>query len=83
MGFYNYVHEFYQTTLQIHKKCVNKLQLIQISWKLNILSRLTVVSHEAKKKQHARASSGLCDHYSELFTRMASLKFENAVTQPP
>ena len=30
-------------------------------------SRLTVVSCKAKKKQHARASSGLCDHYSELF----------------
>ena len=31
-------------------------------------SRLTVVSHEAKKKQHARASSGLRDHYSELYS---------------
>ena len=41
----------------------------------NCLSRLTVVSREAKKKQHARASSGLRDHYSELFTRMAALKF--------
>ena len=38
-------------------------------------SRLTVVSREAKKKQHARASSGLRDHYSELFTWMAALKF--------
>ena len=38
-------------------------------------SRLTVVSREAKKKQHARASSGIRDHYSELFTRMAALKF--------
>ena len=47
------------------------------------ISRLTVVSREAKKKQHARASSGLRDHYSELFTRMAALKFENAVTQSP
>ena len=47
------------------------------------ISRLTVVSREAKKKQHARASSGLRDHYSELFTRIAALKFENAVTQPP
>ena len=46
------------------------------------LSRLTVVSRKAKKKQHARASSGLRDHYSELFTRMAALKFVNAVTQP-
>ena len=40
-----------------------------------------VVSREAKKKQHAHASSGLRDHYSELFTRMAALKFEKAVTQ--
>ena len=38
-------------------------------------SRLTVVSREAKKKQHACASSGPRDHYSELFTRMAALKF--------
>ena len=29
------------------------------------LSRLTVVSREAKKKQHACASSGPRDHYSE------------------
>ena len=50
-----------------------------------ITSRLMVVSREAKKKQHAHTSSGLCDHYSELFTWMAALKFENAVThnQPP
>ena len=41
-------------------------------------SRLMVVSHEAK---HTCVSSGLCDHYSELFTRMAALKFENAITQ--
>ena len=39
------------------------------------ISRLTVVSHEAKKKQHACVSSGPRDHYSELFTRMAALKF--------
>ena len=39
------------------------------------LSRLTVVSREAKKKQHACASSGPRDHYSELFTRMAALNF--------
>ena len=42
---------------------------------VHIVSRLTVVSREAKKKQHARASSGLRDHYSELFTWMAALKF--------
>ena len=39
------------------------------------VSRLTVVSREAKKKQHACASSGPRDHYSELFSRMAALKF--------
>ena len=39
------------------------------------VSRLTVVSREAKKKQYACASSGPRDHYSELFTRMAALKF--------
>ena len=47
------------------------------------ISRLTVVSRESKKKQHACAYSGPSDHYSELFTRMAALKFKNAVTQPP
>ena len=41
------------------------------------------MSHEAKKKQHACASSGLRDHYSELFTRMAAVKLLNAVTKPP
>ena len=44
-------------------------------YKEDCLSRLTVVSREAKKKQHACASSGPRDHYSELFTRMAALKF--------
>ena len=41
-----------------------------------------VVSHKVKKKQHARESSGLRNIYSELFTWMAALKFENAITQP-
>ena len=41
-----------------------------------------VVSCEAKE-QHAHASSGLRNHYSDLFTRMAALKFKNAVTKPP
>ena len=50
----------------IHPQCCNKF---------HEKSRLTVVSREAKKKQHACASSGLRDHYSELFTRMAALKF--------
>ena len=39
------------------------------------VSRLTVVSREAKKKQNARESSGLRDHYSQLFTWMAALNF--------
>ena len=38
-----------------------------------------VMSHEAKK-QHVCTTSDLRDHYSELFTRMATLKFENAIT---
>ena len=33
------------------------------------------MSCEAKKKQHAHASSGLCNYYSELLTRMAALNF--------
>ena len=37
-------------------------------------TRQVVVSREAKKKQHAHASSGLDDHYSELFTQIATLK---------
>ena len=35
-----------------------------------------LVSHEAKKKQHARTYSGLQDHYIELFTQMAGLIFK-------
>ena len=50
---------------------------------VNLQLRLMVVSHKAKKQQHASVSSGLHDHYSELFTRMAALKLENVVTQPP
>ena len=30
---------------------------------------------ESRGQVHARASSGLRDHYSELFTRMAALEF--------
>ena len=52
-----------------------KVLVSTIKIKTTLTSRLTVVSREAKKKQHARASSGLRDHYSELFTRMAALKF--------
>ena len=39
------------------------------------ISRLTVVSCEAKKKR-TFTSSGLRDHYSELFTWMAAPKFK-------
>ena len=39
------------------------------------------MSREAKKKQHACASSGLRNHYSELFTRMEALKLKNAVAK--
>ena len=54
-------------TLKIYLACIQQSFPSQ--------SRLTVVSREAKKKQHACASSGPRDHYSELFTRMAALKF--------
>ena len=40
------------------------------------------MSREAKKKQHAHASLGQCDHYSESFTRMVGLNVLNAVAQP-
>ena len=40
------------------------------------------MSHQAKKKQHVCASSGLCDHYSKLFTWMAAVKLYKAVTKP-
>ena len=42
-------------------------------------------SSESQGQEEAacmHASSGLRDQYSELFTWMAALKFENAVTQP-
>ena len=62
-------------------QCINCLSYTHNKFILNALlelvhvSRLTVVSREAKKKQHACASSGPRDHYSELFTWMAALKF--------
>ena len=40
------------------------------------------MSREAKKKQHVYASSGQCNHYNELFTRMVGLNIKNAVAQP-
>ena len=59
---------------------MKKFNAKYICTKCICISRLTVVSREAKKKQHACASSGPRNHYSELFTRMAALKFFNAVT---
>ena len=56
--------------------------IISATCKFSDLSRRAVVSREAKKKQHAHASSGQCDHYSELFARMDGLNFLNAVAQP-
>ena len=52
-----------------------KLVVHVVAIVISYISRLTVVSREAKKKQHACASSGPRNHYSELFTRMAALKF--------
>ena len=68
------------TPQNVHKLMhSNELISLDLSFVSNLiylsLSRLTVVSREAKKKQHACASSGPRDHYSELFTRMAALKF--------
>ena len=62
----------YRSTIYTWNCCSCKTILIEHIVKK---SRLTVVSREAKKKQHACASSGPRDHYSELFTRMAALKF--------
>ena len=39
------------------------------------------MSREAKKK-HVCMCSGLRDHYSELFTWMIGLNFQNAIAQP-
>ena len=38
--------------------------------------------YETKKKQHVCATSGLCDHYHELFAWMAAPKLQNTVTNP-
>ena len=35
-----------------------------------------LLSHEAKKKHYVCPSSGLRNHYSELFTWMAALNFK-------
>ena len=70
-----------QSTSEGHKRAVTRPFRMKLATKVVhnikvlVISRLTVVSREAKKKQHACASSGPRDHYSELFTRMAALKF--------
>ena len=47
------------------------------------MSRLMVVSQAAKKQQHASVSSGIFDHYNELVTSTAALKFANGITNLP
>ena len=60
---------------RMNDQCLQVLDHVAIVLILTDESRLTVMSHEAKKKQRASASSGLHDYYSELFTWMAALKF--------
>ena len=48
-----------------------------------VIWRLTSVSCEAKKNQHAWVTSGLHDHYSELFTCTTALKFANTTIKAP
>ena len=67
--------EFCKTSLTFLGHVIDQRGITADPNKTAAISRLTVVSREAKKKQHACASSGLRDHYSELFTRMAALKF--------
>ena len=73
-------YNFIILCLQIYYEHYNQRQLhniIQMYTHVStsqLLSRRAVVSRKAKKKQHACASSGLCDHYNEFFTRMAALK---------
>ena len=60
--------------------CVNGTSFSQVQPQMYLLnvyiskSRQAVVGCEAKK-QHVQVSSGLRDHYSELSTWMAGLKF--------
>ena len=50
---------------------------------IHAISRLIVLSHKIKKKQHAYASSGPRNHISKFFIHMAALKYANTVTKPP
>ena len=48
-----------------------------------IISRITSVSCEVKKNQHAWVTSTLHNHYSELFTCNTALKFAYTTTKAP
>ena len=72
---YSYVGMCFETLMGLCSYSNMTIRQISYSDDSNRVSRLTVVSREAKKKQHACASSGPRDHYSELFTWMAALKF--------
>ena len=58
---------YHCTTSEVRKniKTHGSMYTIAQLLRLEKISRLTVVSREAKKKQHACASSGPRDHYSE------------------
>ena len=77
----HYSHRYYiLRTLQCMIKTSHSELPGQDYWLSNDYSRvnswllLIVWCDSTKKKQHARAYSGVCDHYSELFTRMVDLK---------
>ena len=67
--------------MQVYKLQLRSLQdLLSKTFYNHVLatqlrSRQVVVSHDAKKKQHACVYWGLRDHYSELFTQMVTLNF--------
>ena len=46
------------------------------------ISKQAVVSRKAQKKQHVYVSSGLHDHYSELFYMDGRFKNLNNITKP-
>ena len=52
------------------------VQIYLVCQTYNTISRLTIVSHEAKKKQYMRP-------LSELFTCSTALKLANALAKPP
>ena len=67
----------YHSTLLGHTLFTLKVFLHEIYMHIHVyihISRLVVVSHEDKKKQHTCASSRLSDHYSELYTCTQALE---------